>query len=72
MVTHPDSSVLADINSFVPWPGFGPFESYDAEHTLELLDTMRTYDPDVSLVVMMGDPSVETAIETSRSASAAS
>jgi hydroxyacylglutathione hydrolase len=27
--------VLADINSFVPWPGFGPFESYDAEHTLE-------------------------------------
>ena len=21
--------------SFVPWPGFGPFESYDAEHTLE-------------------------------------
>ena len=27
--------VLADINSFVPWPGFGPFESYDAEHTLK-------------------------------------
>ena len=27
--------VLDDINSFVPWPGFGPFESYDAEHTLE-------------------------------------
>jgi hydroxyacylglutathione hydrolase len=26
--------VLADINSFVPWPGFGPFESYEAEHTL--------------------------------------
>ena len=26
--------VLEDINSFVPWPGFGPFESYDAEHTL--------------------------------------
>ena len=20
--------------SFVPWPGFGPFESYDAEHTV--------------------------------------
>jgi hydroxyacylglutathione hydrolase len=20
---------------YVPWPGFGPFESYDAEHTLE-------------------------------------
>jgi len=27
--------VLADIMSYVPWPGFGPFESYDAEHDLE-------------------------------------
>jgi glyoxylase-like metal-dependent hydrolase (beta-lactamase superfamily II) len=27
--------VLADINSFVPWPGFGPFESWEAEHTLD-------------------------------------
>jgi hydroxyacylglutathione hydrolase len=26
--------VLADIMSFVPWPGFGPYESWDAEHTL--------------------------------------
>ncbi|MBA2343240.1 MAG: MBL fold metallo-hydrolase [Thermoleophilaceae bacterium] len=26
--------VLADINSFVPFEGFGPFESYEAEHTL--------------------------------------
>lgn len=26
--------VLADINSYVPWPEFGPFESWDAEHTL--------------------------------------
>src|SRR3954467_4971377 len=26
--------VLADINSYVPWPGFGPFENWDAEHTL--------------------------------------
>ena len=23
--------VLADIMSFVPWPGFGPYESYDAD-----------------------------------------
>jgi hydroxyacylglutathione hydrolase len=29
-----EKGVLADINSFVPWPGFGPFEDYDAEHTL--------------------------------------
>ena len=26
--------LLADIMSFVPWPGFGPFESYDADETL--------------------------------------
>jgi len=26
--------VLADINSFVPWPGFGPFEDYDADHKI--------------------------------------
>jgi hydroxyacylglutathione hydrolase len=26
--------VLADINSFVPWPGFGPYESYDADHAI--------------------------------------
>jgi glyoxylase-like metal-dependent hydrolase (beta-lactamase superfamily II) len=26
--------VLADINSFVPWPDLGPFESWEAEHTV--------------------------------------
>ncbi len=26
--------VLADIMSYVPWPGFGPFESYEAEHSV--------------------------------------
>jgi glyoxylase-like metal-dependent hydrolase (beta-lactamase superfamily II) len=29
-----EKGVLADINAFVPWPGFGPFEDYDAEHTV--------------------------------------
>jgi hydroxyacylglutathione hydrolase len=29
-----ETPVLADINSFVPWPGFGPYESYEAEHTV--------------------------------------
>jgi glyoxylase-like metal-dependent hydrolase (beta-lactamase superfamily II) len=24
--------VLADIMTYVPWPGFGPFESYEADH----------------------------------------
>jgi hydroxyacylglutathione hydrolase len=26
--------VLADIMSYVPWPGFGPFESYEADETV--------------------------------------
>ena len=26
--------VLADIMSYVPWPGFGPFSSYDADETV--------------------------------------
>jgi len=29
-----EKPVLADINAYVPWPGFGPFESWDAEHTV--------------------------------------
>jgi hydroxyacylglutathione hydrolase len=29
-----EKPVLADIMSFVPWPGFGPYDSWDAEHTL--------------------------------------
>jgi len=30
-----EKGVLADINSFVPWAEFGPFESWNAEHTLK-------------------------------------
>ena len=26
--------MLADIMSYVPWPGFGPYESYDADETV--------------------------------------
>jgi hydroxyacylglutathione hydrolase len=29
-----ETPVLADINSFVPWPGFGPYESYEADHAV--------------------------------------
>jgi hydroxyacylglutathione hydrolase len=29
-----ETEVLADIMSYVPWPGFGPYESYDADHTV--------------------------------------
>jgi hydroxyacylglutathione hydrolase len=30
-----EAPVLADIMAWVPWPGVGPFESYDADHTVE-------------------------------------
>ena len=33
--------VLANIMDFVPWPGFGPFESYDADHTVKGGETLE-------------------------------
>ena len=29
-----EKQVLAHVMDYVPWPGFGPFESYDADHTV--------------------------------------
>jgi glyoxylase-like metal-dependent hydrolase (beta-lactamase superfamily II) len=36
-----ERGVLADITSFVPWPGFGPFESYEADVLLEGGETLE-------------------------------
>ena len=33
--------VLADIMRYVPWPGFGPFESYEADHTVAGGETLQ-------------------------------
>jgi hydroxyacylglutathione hydrolase len=33
--------VLADIMSFVPWPEFGPYESYDADETVSGGETLE-------------------------------
>jgi hydroxyacylglutathione hydrolase len=33
--------VLADIMSFVPWPGFGPYESYEADETVAGGETLE-------------------------------
>ena len=30
-----ERQVLANINDYVPWPDFGPFESYEADHTVQ-------------------------------------
>ena len=29
-----ETMVLRDIMAYVPWPGFGPYESYEADHTV--------------------------------------
>lgn len=36
-----ERGVLADINRFVPWPGFGPFDSYEADHLVSGGETLR-------------------------------
>jgi hydroxyacylglutathione hydrolase len=33
-------AVLQDVMAFVPWPGFGPFESWDPEHTVRGGETL--------------------------------
>ena len=33
-VSEIERPVLADIMSYVPFAGFGPYESYEADHTL--------------------------------------
>jgi hydroxyacylglutathione hydrolase len=35
-----ETAVLANIMDYVPWPGFGPFESYDADHTVKGGETL--------------------------------
>jgi hydroxyacylglutathione hydrolase len=36
-----ETQVLADINAYVRWPGFGPFESYDADETVSGGETLN-------------------------------
>jgi glyoxylase-like metal-dependent hydrolase (beta-lactamase superfamily II) len=36
-----ETQVLANIMDFVPWPGFGPFESYQADHTVAGGETLE-------------------------------
>lgn len=36
-----ERDVLANIMDYVPWPGFGPFESYDADHTVAGGETLQ-------------------------------
>ena len=36
-----ETQVLANIMDYVPWTGFGPFESYEADHTVTGGDTLE-------------------------------
>jgi glyoxylase-like metal-dependent hydrolase (beta-lactamase superfamily II) len=36
-----EAPILADIMRFVPWDGFGPFESYDADETISGGETLE-------------------------------
>jgi hydroxyacylglutathione hydrolase len=36
-----EKDVLANIMDYVPWPGFGPFESYEADHTVAGGETLE-------------------------------
>jgi glyoxylase-like metal-dependent hydrolase (beta-lactamase superfamily II) len=36
-----EREVLANIMDYVPWPGFGPFESYEADHTVAGGETLE-------------------------------
>jgi hydroxyacylglutathione hydrolase len=36
-----ETQVLANIMDYVPWAGFGPFESYQADHTVEGGETLE-------------------------------
>jgi hydroxyacylglutathione hydrolase len=46
--------VLADIMAFVPWPGFGPYESYDADETVEGGERLRLAGFDVDVLSTPG------------------
>lgn len=36
-----ETEVLANVMDYVPWPGFGPFESYQADHTVAGGETLE-------------------------------
>ena len=46
--------VLADIMSFVPWPGFGPFESYDADETVSGGETLELAGLEIDVIFTPG------------------
>jgi glyoxylase-like metal-dependent hydrolase (beta-lactamase superfamily II) len=46
--------VLADIMGWVPWPGIGPFESYDADETVEGGERLQLAGMDIDVIFTPG------------------
>jgi hydroxyacylglutathione hydrolase len=46
--------VLADIMSYVPWPGFGPYESYEADETVAGGETLELAGLEIDVVFTPG------------------
>jgi hydroxyacylglutathione hydrolase len=46
--------VLADIMSFVPWPGFGPYESYEANETVAGGETLELAGFEIDVIFTPG------------------
>jgi hydroxyacylglutathione hydrolase len=46
--------VLADIMSFVPWPGIGPYESYDADEQVSGGERLSLADVDIDVLFTPG------------------
>jgi hydroxyacylglutathione hydrolase len=49
-----ERQVLANIMDYVPWPGFGPFESYEADHTVAGGETLELAGLTVDVVFTPG------------------
>jgi glyoxylase-like metal-dependent hydrolase (beta-lactamase superfamily II) len=49
-----EKQVLADINAYVPWPDFGPFDSWEAEHTLAGGERLQLAGFDIDVIFTPG------------------
>jgi hydroxyacylglutathione hydrolase len=49
-----ETQVLANIMDYVPWPGFGPFESYEADQTVAGGETLQIGGLDIEVIFTPG------------------
>ena len=49
-----EREVLANIMDYVPWPGFGPFESYEADHLVAGGETLQLAGFDIDVIFTPG------------------